>query len=99
MKTTISFVENATTKEAGVFALKYGYAFVKGVCRDIDSFVHKLPWLCIGTVVTISIIASYINISNARIDRDSSLKKQAQLQQQVEQLSSVVEVERNNYGK
>lgn len=29
--TTIDFVDNATTREAGVYAMKYGWAFVK-VC-------------------------------------------------------------------
>ena len=38
MKTTgIDFVDNATTKEAGMYALKYGWAFAKGVSRDINS--------------------------------------------------------------
>lgn len=45
MKTTrIDFVANATTREAGVYALKYGWAFAKGVSRDINSFAHRLPW-------------------------------------------------------
>lgn len=93
--TKINFVDNATTKEAGMYALKYGWAFVKGACRDINSFAHKMPWLCIGAAVTISIFISFICISHARIDRDYSLKKQSQLQQQVEQLSCALEAERS----
>ena len=29
--TRIDFVDNATTKEAGIYAVRYGWAFVKGV--------------------------------------------------------------------
>lgn len=93
--TKIDFADNATTKEAGMYALKYGWAFVKGSCRDINSFAHKMPWLCIGAAVAISIVISFICISHARIDRDYSLKKQSQLQQQVEQLSCALEAERS----
>lgn len=92
---TIVFVENATTKEAGVYALRYGWAFAKGACRDINCFVHNFPWLCIGAVAMLSVVVSFICISDARCERDNSLKKQAQLQQQVEQLSCVVESERS----
>ena len=51
MKTTISFVDNATTKEAGVYALKYGWAFTKSVCKDINSFVYRLPWICVAVEI------------------------------------------------
>lgn len=95
MKTTrIDFVANATTKEAGLYAVKYGWAFVKGVCREVNSFVHQLPWLCMGAVMVVSVTASFVCISNARAERDKSLKKQVELQNQVEQLSCVVESER-----
>ncbi len=92
---TIVFVENATTKEAGVYALRYGWAFAKGVCREVNSFVHQLPWLCMGAVMVVSVTASFVCISNARAERDKSLKKQVELQNQVEQLSCVVEAERS----
>lgn len=93
---TIVFVENATTKEAGVYALRYGWAFAKGACRDINCFVHKFPWLCMGAVMVVSVTASFVCISNARAERDKSLKKQVELQNQVEQLSCVVEAERSS---
>lgn len=92
---TIVFVENATTKEAGVYALRYGWVFAKGVCREVNSFVHQLPWLCMGAVMVVSVTASFVCISNARAERDKSLKKQVELQNQVEQLSCVVEAERS----
>lgn len=93
--TKIDFADNATTKEAGLFAVKYGWAFIKGVCREVNSFVHQLPWLCMGAVVVVSVTVSFVCISDARAERDNSLKKQVELQNQVEQLSCVVESERS----
>ena len=95
MITKIDFADNATTKEAGLYAVKYGWAFVKGVCREVNSFVHQQPWLCMGVVVVVSVTVSFVCISNARAERDNSLKKQVELQNQVEQLSCVVESERS----
>ena len=92
---TIVFVENATTKEAGVYALRYGWAFAKGACRDINCFVHKFPWLCIGAVVVVSITVSFVCISDARTERDVAFKKQLKQQQQIDQLSCAVEAERS----
>lgn len=90
MKTTrIDFVDNATTKEAGVYAMKYGWAFVKGVCRDVNGFAHKLPWVCVA-VVTGSML-----VAEARMERDHASKEMVKLQQQVEQLSCAVEAERS----
>ena len=95
MITKIDFADNATTKEAGLYAVKYGWAFVKGVCREVNSFVHQLPWLCMGAVMVVSVTASFVCISNARAERDKSLKKQLKQQQQIEQLSCAVEAERS----
>ena len=91
----IDFVDNATTKEAGVYAVRYGWAFTKGVCRDIDRVVHEVPWLCMGIVIMLSVVVSFMCISKAHADRDRAQHVQAELQQQVEQLSCAVEAERN----
>ncbi|WP_308238710.1 hypothetical protein [uncultured Prevotella sp.] len=93
--TKIDFVDNATIKEAGLYAVKYGWAFIKGICREIDGFVHRLPWLCIGAVIVVSFIFSFVCISDARAERDQSCKKHMELQTKVEQLSCVVESERS----
>lgn len=92
--TKIDFVDNATTKEAGLYAVKYGWAFIKGIGREIDRFVHHLPWLCIGAVIVVSVTFSFVCISDARAERDLSCKKQMELQTKVEQLSCIVESER-----
>ncbi len=95
METTrIDFVENATTMEAGKYAVRYGWAFAKGACRDVNIFAHKLPWLCMGAVVIIAIVISCVRIAETRVERDRSLKKQMELQTQIEQLSCALEAER-----
>lgn len=92
MKTSrISFVENATTKEAGIYALRYTWAFTKGVCREIDKFVHRLPWLCIVSVILTAFVINFICVSEARQERDYANKKMVKLQEQVETLSCAVE--------
>lgn len=90
--TRIDFVDDATTKEAGIYAVRYGWAFVKGVCREVNDFVHRLPWVCIGVVLIVATSVSYVCIAEARAERD---KAQMELQQQVEQLSCAIEAERS----
>lgn len=95
MKTTISFVDNATTKEAGVYALKYGWAFTKGVCKEINSFVYRLPWICVAVVSIVAATIGFILVADARMQRDHASKEMVKLQQHVEQLSCAVEAERS----
>lgn len=93
--TRIDFVDNATTREAGIYAVRYGWAFAKGVCRDINEFAHRLPWVCMGAVLIVATAVSYVCIAEARAERDKASKKQMELQQQVEQLTCAVEAERS----
>lgn len=74
--TRIDFVDNATTKEAGIYAIRYGWAFVKGVCREVNEFVHRLPWVCIGAVLIVATSVSYVCIAEARAERDKANKAQ-----------------------
>ena len=87
----IDFVDNATTREAGVYAVRYGLAFVKGACRDVDRVVHENPWWSIGIVTTAAVLVSFVCISKARADRDMAQHAQSRLQQQVEQLQIAAE--------
>lgn len=96
MKTVrIDFVDNATTREAGVYALKYGWAFAKGVSRDINSFAHRLPWVCVAVVLIASVVVGSVLVAEARMERDHASKEMVKLQQQVEQLSCAIEAERS----
>lgn len=93
--TTIDFVDNATTREAGIYAVRYGWAFAKGVCREVNEFVHRLPWVCIGAVLIVATAVSNVSIAEARAERDKASKKQMELQERVEQLTLAVEAERS----
>ena len=93
--TRIDFVDNATTREAGIYAVRYGWAFVKGVCREVNEFVHRLPWVCIGAVLIVTTSVSYVCIAEARAERDKASKAQVKLQERVEQLTCAVEAERS----
>lgn len=93
--TRIDFVDNATTREAGIYAVRYGWAFVKGVCREVNEFVHRLPWVCIGAVLIVATAVSYVSIAEARAERDKASKAQVELQERVEQLTCAVEAERS----
>lgn len=93
--TRIDFVDNATTREAGIYAVRYGWAFAKGVCREVNEFVHRLPWVCIGAVLIVATAVSYVSIAEARAERDKARKKQMELQERVEQLTLAVEAERS----
>lgn len=91
MGTRIDFVENATTKEAGKYAVKYGWAFARGVCKDINTFAHQLPWVCVGLVAVVAVVISIVCVADARLERDRANKAMLKLQQQVETLSCMVE--------
>lgn len=93
MKTTqtIDFVENATTKEAAVYAVRYAYVFFRNIWRSTNNFAHKLPWVLVGATIITSTLVCLFYVSSARTDRDNACKKQFQLQQQVEQLSCALE--------
>lgn len=93
MKTTqtIDFVDNATTKEAAVYAVRYAYVLFRNIWRSTNNFAHRLPWVLVGFVVLVSASVSLACVSSARAERDSAYKKLYQLQQQVEQLSCALE--------
>lgn len=97
MKTnsTIDFVDNATTKEAAVYTVRYAYVFFRNIWRGTNNFAHRLPWVLVGLVLLVSVMVSMICVSSARIERDNSRKKQYQLQQ-VEQLSCTLETKRRH---
>lgn len=71
----ISFVSNATAREAFVYSILYTGVFYRGVWRGINKAAHKLPWLFILLTVAASFVVSFVFISKARAERDSYDKK------------------------
>ena len=60
--------------------------------NGINYLVTRRSWLTLATVTIVSIAISAICIMSARAERDHSLKRQAYLQQQIEQLQIAAEM-------
>lgn len=88
------FVEDVTTKEAGIYALKYGYVFFRNIWRSLNEFVHSSPWLCVGVVIIASVVISCYHVASARAERDMACQKQLELQEKVEGLSIALETKK-----
>lgn len=87
MEKRITFVGDATTKEAFIYILRYSIVIIRNICRSIDKLVRKHPWTCmIATVVTTmttAVVVSFVFISKARAERDSYNKKNVELSEKV----------------
>ena len=80
----ISFVTNATTKEAFVYSILYTGVFFRNVGRAINKAVYKLPWVFIIATIAIATIVSFVFISKARAERDSYNHKLVHVSQQLD---------------
>ena len=76
-------INNATTKEAFVLAVRYSWVFVRNVWRAINKFAHKFPWICVGITVTVCFVVCFVGISNARAERDRCNVELVRLQQRL----------------
>lgn len=70
----IDFIDNATTKEALVYSVRYGLHFWGNIARGINRFVHRWPWIPIAAVTMTATVWSYSEIGQARAERDSYQK-------------------------
>lgn len=64
---------------------------VTNIAHGINNFVTQRSWFAVVVVILFCTTIYIANVMSARAERDSALKKQAQLQQQVEQLSCAIE--------
>lgn len=87
----ISFVTNATTREAFVYTMLYSWVIVRNIGRAIDKAVHKLPWLFIALTVIIATIVSLICIGQARAERDNYNQKLVHTTQQLDSYRAICE--------
>lgn len=85
----ISFVENATTKEALCYSVWFAWVFVRNIAKAINGAAHRLPWVFIFLTVLISSITSYVFIAQARAERDDYNKENAHLNQQLDSYKAV----------
>ncbi len=73
MNNTIDFVDNASTKEAFVYSLRFTWKFWKNIGAAIDRFVHEWPWAPIAITILTSVVISVVEIGHARAERDHYL--------------------------
>lgn len=85
----ISFAENVTMREAIMLSLRYAIIFFNQVGRAIDKMVHLYPWFFIIAILLGSFVISYINIAEARAERDKYNKEYTIAKTQLEQYKIV----------
>lgn len=90
-KDRISFVANATTKEALVYSFLYAGVFFRNTWRAVNKFAHRFPWMLVGLVFFACTITSYVCIGRARAERDHYNKENYQLTQELSKYKAAVE--------
>lgn len=85
----ISFVENATMREAFILSFRYAGVFFCHLWRVFNKMVHRYPWFFIVAILIVAFIVSYINITEARAERDKYNKEYTMSEKQLEQYKLV----------
>lgn len=88
-KTDISFIPNLTTLECFKLIGKALWTIIKNTGRAINKAVYRYPWLFIIAIMLGAIIISYINIAEARNERDKYNKEYTMTETQLEQYKLV----------
>ena len=84
-KTDISFIPNLTTMECFKLIGKALWAITKNTGRAINKAVYRYPWLFILAILIVAFVVSYINIAEARGERDKYNKEHTEVETQLEQ--------------
>lgn len=85
----INFVNNMTSKEAFNLLLKCLWVIIKNTGKSINGIVYKYPWVIISLVVIASFIVSFVNIANARAERDNYNKEYTQTKMKLDSYIAV----------
>ena len=88
-KTDISFIPNLTTKECFKLIGKALWTITKNTGRTINKAVYRYPWIFIVAILIVAFIVSYINITEARAERDKYNKEYTMTEMQLEQYKLV----------
>lgn len=84
-KTDISFIPNLTTMECFKLIGKALWTIIKNTGRAINKAVYRYPWLFILAILIVAFVISYINIVEARGERDKYIKEYTEVETQLEQ--------------
>lgn len=88
-KTDISFIPNLTTMECFKLIGKALWTITKNTGRTINKAVYRYPWYFIVAILLGSFAISYINIAEARTERDKYNKEYTAAETQLEQYKFV----------
>lgn len=88
-KTDISFIPNLTNMECFKLIGKALWTITKNTCRAINKAVYRYPWFFIVAILLVAFIISYINIAEARTERDKYNKEYTAAETQLEQYKLV----------
>lgn len=84
-KTDISFIPNLTTMECFKLIGKALWTITKNTARAINKAVYRYPWIFIVAILIVAFVISYINIVEARVERDKYNKEYTEVETQLEQ--------------
>lgn len=82
-----------TTKQAFRQLIRCHAIITVNTWNGINYLVTRQSWITLGVVLATCVTVSAACIMSARAERDMAQKKQAELQEQVEQLSCMVNQE------
>lgn len=88
-KTDISFIPNLTNMECFKLIGKALWTITKNTGRAINKAVYRYPWFFILVILLVAFIISYINIAEARTERDKYNKEHTMTETQLEQYKLV----------
>ena len=80
----IVFKGHITSLDAMMGILRLGLVIVRNMCRSINGFVHRFPWVCIIVTIVIAIVVSFVQIGKARAERDKINKSMIQVQMKLD---------------
>ena len=90
-KTTIDFVDNATTREALKYIHRFTLVIMRNLFKAIDDAAHRWPWQLSGIVLVSCVITGYVLVGQARAERDHYNKENYQLTQELSKYKAAVE--------
>ena len=90
-QTRIEVVEGATIKEAFAYSILYTWIFYRNIWKNINTAVHRLPWVFVGIAVMGATIVSFTLIGKARAERDYYDHKLVKVEQQLNSYRAIVE--------
>lgn len=88
-KTDINFIPNLTTMECFKLIGKALRTITKNTARVINKAVYRYPWYFIVAILLGAFVISYINITEARAERDKYNKEYTMTETQLEQYKLV----------